>query len=70
MVNKNKINYVSMSGVRGKPHLTGRITQRFTLRFIEGQQFQNHRSRLNVIIDADANNSFDNSEILGYQIIY
>lgn len=65
MLNEKKIicGIIMMSNVRGKPHLTGRITQRFTLRFIAGKEFQNHRSRLNVITDADANVSFDDSEI-------
>lgn len=34
-----------------------------------GKEFQNHRSRLNVITDADANVSFDDSEIPDYQTI-
>lgn len=71
MLNENKIicGTIMMSNVRVKPHLTGRITQRFTLRFIAGKEFQNHRSRLNVITDADVNVSFDDSEIPDYQTI-
>lgn len=44
------------------------VTQRFTLRFI-ARKFQTHRSRFNVITDADTNVSFDDSEILDYQTI-
>jgi len=63
MLIKNKINIgiIIMNRVRGKSH--------FNVTIHRGEGISESSIKINIITDADANISFDNSEILDYQTI-